>query len=950
MTAPVPDAPVPATEASYDRRFFEGQAAASLQSARVVLSQVFPIVQPRRVLDVGCGIGPWMRAALDLGAAEVLGVDGDYVDRSMLLVDPSSFIPADLASQRLSDVLGAKADTPFDLVVCMEVAEHLPFQRAPSLVADLSSLADIVLFSAAVPFQFGTHHINEQWPEFWSILFRAHGFACFDCLRADLWAARGVDWWYAQNALLFAREGSEAASRLPATGRAEGKGLSLVHPENLLANLLGLPRRYRLQAAQEEVQDLRSLIAANMRRDAVLPALAAPTRAAGAGPDVPGVFPGTRTEIYQPEEEIAALSRRLTETGAFLETANAAFVAERAKRAELESALNGVQAELQVTQAELHRFHDLTQRLRAQSTARMVAETKLADFQADERNRHRALADQLEEERQTMLAEIEAARQALDATRQALDAERDELHRERAALGQRSLELDASEAMIEAVQRSRTWRLTRRTLRLARRLTTVAEPTPQPAPPSIPDGVIEAMPLSDEPLPEAEPPAAQPEPILIKRFGVVMGQVQWWTLAAAKTRLQRLDVFDAADYLRRNPDVAAAGIDPYTHFIQSGALEGRGRVDPEDLARLMAGLTLFDNAVRALPPEPVNAVDLPALVADVGPIGLYVSTQGNVFMNDLAEDLAADLRSIGVPVVIRDENADIEARPGVCVYIAPHEFFILGRGPAWIRDDVLFEGFVFGTEQIQTSWFNTALPFTLMARGTLDLCAQTADLFARLDMATLHVLPGVRQRPRPLTEQDRRHPLFGVLPAAARAEIDPSTPFRARPIDISFFGTSSPRRDQFFARNAAFFADYETFNYCRRPGRGPILMDSEDGPLSRLAGHVCGHSKISLNIHREEFGYFEWHRMIRHGMCGGSLVVSDPCLPHPSFVANEHYLQESARHIPDLLEWLLNTDDGEREAERVRSNANTLITETYDVKRTVTELLSFFARHRARER
>src|SRR3712207_8144239 len=48
-----------------------------------------------------------------------------------------------------------------------------------------------------------------------------------------------------------------------------------------------------------------------------------------------------------------------------------------------------------------------------------------------------------------------------------------------------------------------------------------------------------------------------------------------WTLAAATTRLRRFALFDAGDYLQRNPDVAAAGVDPYSHFIQSGAFEER---------------------------------------------------------------------------------------------------------------------------------------------------------------------------------------------------------------------------------------------------------------------------------------------------------------------------------------------------------------------------------------
>ena len=120
-------------------------------------------------------------------------------------------------------------------------------------------LSDAVLFSAAVPFQYGTNHVNEQWPEYWSILFRGQGFECFDPLRAELWNDPDVDWWYAQNALLYARTGTVAAAALPAGSRVGWRGLSLVHPESLLANLLGLPRRFRQQASQEETRTYTAL-------------------------------------------------------------------------------------------------------------------------------------------------------------------------------------------------------------------------------------------------------------------------------------------------------------------------------------------------------------------------------------------------------------------------------------------------------------------------------------------------------------------------------------------------------------------------------------------------------------------------------------------------------------------------------------------------------------------
>ena len=943
----------------YDQSFFAGQSARSLQSARVVLGRVFPWLLPRRVLDVGCGVGTWLRAALDLGAGEVAGTDGSYVDRAQLLIDPASFVPADLAAQSVRDALGERAATPFDLVICMEVAEHLPYGRAPALVAELASLGDAVLFSAAVPFQYGTQHVNEQWPEFWAILFRAQGFSCYDCLRAGLWADTKVDWWYAQNALLFARDGSAAAGRLPPESRVDGRGLSVVHPENLLANLLGLARRHRQDAYQEEVQDLRSLIAANLRLQPELPALAAPARAERSAPNARNVFPWTRIEIHQPEQEIADLARELAEARALLTAAEGAHSAVRAALALEREARSRAET-----------FADSAQkRTQAQAGARLFAETRLSEMQAAEAARQdelagarRDLADaraRWQDATETALQE-KAAALAAASRAEAVVAALSE------ALADRSAALEDRNQEVEAMRSSPFWRAERRiraidqqlpkpmrhvVRRLARRPLPGQwpSPVPPPAPEPLPMALSSPANLPAEPLDEqAVPVEGAPAKPQIKCYDTVLGEVNWWTLAAAVTRLRRFELFDPEDYLRRNPEVAIADIDPHEHFLQSGALEGRGRFDPEELARLMSGLMLFDHAVRALPPELEDDADLPGLVADVGHVGIYVSSHGNMFMEEIAADLAADLRSAGVRVDLLDENAPIDDRPPVCLFIAPHEFFILGRGPQWVRDDVFSDGFMFGTEQVQTTWFQLALPFILMSRGTLDLCSQTADLFTRTNMASLHVLPGARLRPHRLTGTDRQHPLFGVLPAAARSDPDPRRRFAERPIDVSFFGTSSPRRDAFFARNAGFLADYETFNYCRRPGRGPLQGGSEDGALTRLAGHVCGHSKITLNIHREEFGYFEWHRMVRLGMCSGSVVVSDPCLPDPSFIANEHYFQEQARHIPDLLEWLLTTEDGVREAERVRANADMLITNVFNTTHTVARTLRFLSQHRSR--
>jgi SAM-dependent methyltransferase len=182
--------------AVYDDAFYTWQTVGSLASARRVAPLLMDTLSPRAVLDVGCGRGTWLAAFAELGVTDVTGIDGDYVDRSALLIPADRFVASDL--QR-PPALGRV----FDLALCLEVADHLPAQAGPELIRYLVSVAPAVLFSAAIPGQGGTGHVNEQWQEHWRALFAAAGCAAVDIIRPRVWGLSDVEPWYQQNVILY---------------------------------------------------------------------------------------------------------------------------------------------------------------------------------------------------------------------------------------------------------------------------------------------------------------------------------------------------------------------------------------------------------------------------------------------------------------------------------------------------------------------------------------------------------------------------------------------------------------------------------------------------------------------------------------------------------------------------------------------------------------------------
>jgi hypothetical protein len=145
---------------------------------------------------VGCGRGAWLRVFKEHGSEIISGYDGSYVDRSTLLIAPDAFTAIDLSGP-------LNISGKYDLAVCLEVAEHLPARRSRPLVEMLCQLAPAVLFSAAIPGQGGTHHINEQWPHYWEQRFNERGFVKLDPIRRAVFSDPRVAIHYKQNAFLY---------------------------------------------------------------------------------------------------------------------------------------------------------------------------------------------------------------------------------------------------------------------------------------------------------------------------------------------------------------------------------------------------------------------------------------------------------------------------------------------------------------------------------------------------------------------------------------------------------------------------------------------------------------------------------------------------------------------------------------------------------------------------
>ncbi|BAZ50392.1 hypothetical protein NIES4103_30080 [Nostoc sp. NIES-4103] len=178
----------------YDENFFNSKYFDT--DYGTIATTIFNLYQPKTVVDFGCGPGHLSRELAKLGVKGT-AIDGfSHPDFSNLDVEFQSVNLND--SSAIGNIF---TNRTFDVAICLEVAEHLNPSVSSELVAWLTKVAPVVVFSAAVLGQDGVGHINLQPRDFWHSQFTRHSFLCADRIREQLRLVPSIAPWYRYNIL-----------------------------------------------------------------------------------------------------------------------------------------------------------------------------------------------------------------------------------------------------------------------------------------------------------------------------------------------------------------------------------------------------------------------------------------------------------------------------------------------------------------------------------------------------------------------------------------------------------------------------------------------------------------------------------------------------------------------------------------------------------------------------
>jgi glycosyltransferase involved in cell wall biosynthesis len=402
-------------------------------------------------------------------------------------------------------------------------------------------------------------------------------------------------------------------------------------------------------------------------------------------------------------------------------------------------------------------------------------------------------------------------------------------------------------------------------------------------------------------------------------------------------RIRACPAFEVSTYRRSWGGEFEDVADAARHFLERGAIEGvpLGRVEKIEA-------WVRDLEERHLDAEHpahayLRAAGAPPVVAGGHCVTLYASNQGNAFFREMAEHLAAGFRAAGAEARVADETSVIappeDLRREHAIVVAPHEFFLLGDGPKRLSFELLRRASIWSAEQPGSIHFSMCLWYARFARRVLDVNPLTAIVWSELGLPArtlpLGWVDGFEAFPD--TAEVRAPSVRFALPPDARVPVAASVPSAERPLDVFFNGVSTDRRAVFFAEHASFFADLRCALYLPQKWHPvaetlPSSLDAHD------ATALAQRAKLSLNVHRSELPYFEWHRIVVRGIWQGSVVITEPSFRVPGLEPGEHYVECELDEMPRRIEQLLRTAAGRAELQAMRERALEALRRRYPLR------------------
>lgn len=175
----------------YDKEFYERNYKFQKALADELAFEIASKYNPGSIVDFGCGCGHFANRIALYSGGEAFGFNGDIPDNAEIEIKEADLSKCFMIAPKK------------DLVISLEVAEHIAEENADTFIDNLTLSGDRILFSAATPGQGGIGHCNEQPHSYWTEKFLTRGYKCIDIIRPLLKDKKEVPFWYRNNIFLY---------------------------------------------------------------------------------------------------------------------------------------------------------------------------------------------------------------------------------------------------------------------------------------------------------------------------------------------------------------------------------------------------------------------------------------------------------------------------------------------------------------------------------------------------------------------------------------------------------------------------------------------------------------------------------------------------------------------------------------------------------------------------